>query len=138
MHVTTEVKSRVVAKLAEGIALIRAHYGVSLTMPVIKYSKRGTTAGTAEIRSWAVNFNAGLLMENVEDFIACTVPHELAHLAVERIYPEAHRPQRVGRRLKRDFHGADWQEVMRVLKAVQTGDLCPLEWEEGEKTLGKA
>ena len=118
MHVTTEIKARVVAKLVEGIALIKAHYGVSLNMPAVKYAKRGTTAGTAEIRNWTVNFNGALLMENVEDFIARTVPHELAHLAVERIYPEAHRPQRVGRRLKRDFHGADWQEVMRVLKVT--------------------
>lgn len=29
-------------------------------------------------------------------------------------------------------------ETLRVLKAVQSGDLCPLEWHVGEKTLGKA
>lgn len=29
-------------------------------------------------------------------------------------------------------------ETLRVLKAVQSGDLCPVEWEPGQETLGKA
>ena len=29
-------------------------------------------------------------------------------------------------------------ETLRVIKALQSGDLCPLEWHEGDKTLGKA
>lgn len=29
-------------------------------------------------------------------------------------------------------------ETLRVLKAFQTGELCPIEWKPGEKTLGKA
>jgi len=34
--------------------------------------------------------------------------------------------------------GRSVKETLRVLKAVQSGDLCPVEWEEGGKTLGKA
>ena len=34
--------------------------------------------------------------------------------------------------------GRSVKETLRVLKAVQSGDLCPVEWEEGDKTLGKA
>jgi alkyl hydroperoxide reductase subunit AhpC len=34
--------------------------------------------------------------------------------------------------------GRSVKETLRVLKAVQTGELCPVEWEEGGKTLGKA
>lgn len=34
--------------------------------------------------------------------------------------------------------GRSVTETLRVLKAVQSGDLCPLEWHSGEKTLGKA
>ncbi len=34
--------------------------------------------------------------------------------------------------------GRSVKETLRVLKAVQSGDLCPVEWEAGEKTLGKA
>lgn len=34
--------------------------------------------------------------------------------------------------------GRSVTETLRVLKAVQSGDLCPVEWEAGEATLGKA
>jgi alkyl hydroperoxide reductase subunit AhpC len=34
--------------------------------------------------------------------------------------------------------GRSVKETLRVLEAFQTGDLCPVEWTPGEKTLGKA
>jgi peroxiredoxin 2/4 len=34
--------------------------------------------------------------------------------------------------------GRNVDEVLRVLKALQTGELCPIDWEEGMPTLGKA
>jgi len=34
--------------------------------------------------------------------------------------------------------GRSVEETVRVLKALQTGELCPVEWEPGEETLGKA
>jgi len=34
--------------------------------------------------------------------------------------------------------GRSVKESLRVLKALQTGDLCPLDWDQGQKTLGKA
>ncbi|HTK04097.1 MAG TPA: peroxiredoxin [Candidatus Eisenbacteria bacterium] len=34
--------------------------------------------------------------------------------------------------------GRSVKETLRVVKALQTGELCPVEWEEGGKTLGKA
>lgn len=34
--------------------------------------------------------------------------------------------------------GRNVDEVLRVLKALQTGELCPVDWEEGTPTLGKA
>lgn len=33
--------------------------------------------------------------------------------------------------------GRSVKEIFRALKALQTGELCPVEWEPGEKTLGK-
>lgn len=33
--------------------------------------------------------------------------------------------------------GRSVKEIVRVLRALQTGDLCPVEWEPGKKTLGK-
>jgi len=34
--------------------------------------------------------------------------------------------------------GRSVTETLRVLKALQSGGLCPVEWTEGDKTLGKA
>ena len=34
--------------------------------------------------------------------------------------------------------GRSVKETLRVLKALQTGELCPLGWEPGMETLGKA
>jgi alkyl hydroperoxide reductase subunit AhpC len=34
--------------------------------------------------------------------------------------------------------GRSIDETIRVLEALQTGELCPVEWEPGEETLGKA
>lgn len=33
--------------------------------------------------------------------------------------------------------GRSVKEILRALKALQTGELCPVEWKPGEKTLGK-
>lgn len=34
--------------------------------------------------------------------------------------------------------GRSVKEVLRVVKALQSGALCPIEWEPGQETLGKA
>jgi peroxiredoxin (alkyl hydroperoxide reductase subunit C) len=34
--------------------------------------------------------------------------------------------------------GRNPQELLRTVKAFQTGDLCPVNWDEGKETLGKA
>ncbi len=34
--------------------------------------------------------------------------------------------------------GRNIDELIRLIKAFQTGDLCPVGWKEGDKTLGKA
>ena len=34
--------------------------------------------------------------------------------------------------------GRSVEEILRVLRALQTGELCPVEWKPGKKTLGKA
>ncbi|MBI2564537.1 peroxiredoxin [Candidatus Woesearchaeota archaeon] len=34
--------------------------------------------------------------------------------------------------------GRSVQETLRILQALQSGELCPVEWKPGEQTLGKA
>lgn len=124
MHVVVplDVRKRVNETIARGIEKACAHYGVPpFEMPKVMYEKRGSTAGVAYYTKWEINFNGPLMMLHLEDFIARTVPHELAHLIVARIYPETHTDRgytitrRGMRRGKRESHGPRFREVMAVL-----------------------
>lgn len=123
MQVSANIRSKVATKINECIAKIESHYKVKFKAPHVRYDIRGTTAGTARPSTWELRFNPTLLVENLDDFIADTVPHEVAHLACDMIYPEAHKGTitftyagRV-RRGKREIHGPKWQSIMRVLGA---------------------
>lgn len=121
MHVTADMKAKVDAKLRECIAIANKRYNINLKFPTVIYQKRGTTAGTANYRTWTIDINPVLLVENFEDMLADTVPHEMAHLITDTVYPEAHesgpmqRTRSGWKRGKRSVHGSEWQSVMRVL-----------------------
>lgn len=112
MHVTAEMKAKVNAKIRECIAIANKRYNIDMKFPTVVYQKRGTTAGTANYRTWTIDINPVLLVENFDDMLADTVPHETAHLITELVYPHAHR-RTYGQ--KRSPHGTEWQSVMRVL-----------------------
>lgn len=122
MEVTAEMKAKVEAKLRECITIAERTYNTTIKFPTVRYDLRGTTAGWAHYSTWSVNFNAVLMVENFESFLENTVPHEIAHLITDQVYPEAHKRgaptmtrNGVFRRGKRSPHGAEWQSVMRVL-----------------------
>ena len=77
-----------------------------------------------------MNYNPILLNENVEDFIARTVPHEMAHIIDMEVNPKNHQPQvimtRSGRykRAKRDIHGADFRFIMEKVLNVDDSTRC--------------
>ena len=112
--ITEAIKKRVDTKIEQCITTIEKKYKVKFKKPAVHYDVRGTTAGKAWYTKWIVGFNPVLLNENVDDFIARTVPHELAHLATELIYPHAHR---AGFGKKRSPHGAEWASIMTALGA---------------------
>lgn len=122
MHLTNELRSRVANKLADCLKLAEAKYGQKFAMPHVSYDLRGATAGKASCPTWSIKLNGQLLAENADDFIARTVPHELAHLITDRVYPEAHRGRGITftstgkvRRAKREVHGPRWQSVALAL-----------------------
>lgn len=112
MQVTAEIRTRVTTKIQHGIDLAKRRYNIEINMPTVVYKKRGTTAGVANYRTWTIDLNPVLLIENIDKFITRTVPHELAHLICDLVYPHAHRP---GRGAKRDVHGSYWKDIMRTL-----------------------
>jgi len=118
MKVSAEVKAQVEAKLKECITTAtRSFPEYEFKMPTILYTKRGTTAGTATLQRWTVNYNSTLLMENIEDFLNRTVPHEMAHLIDFKVNPRNFQP---GYGRKRSVHGTTWKNIMRILGAPTT------------------
>lgn len=115
--VSADIKKRVVAKVEECINTVENHFKINFKKPIISFNVRGTVGGTADYRKWEVNFNPVLLTENVDAFIARTVPHEVAHLATELVYPHAHR-RTFG--TKRQPHGPHWASIMTLLGADAT------------------
>lgn len=113
MIVPSDLIHSVDKKVDECLRRISDVYGVEMDRPEINFNQTGMTAGVAELRSWRIRLNPVLLIENKQDFINRTVPHEVAHLAVQRIYPEAH-TRSTG---KRELHGPCWREIMDALGA---------------------
>lgn len=71
----------------------------------IRFDLRGTAAGQARIRNGSfalIRYNAALLSLHPTEFIAETVPHEVAHVVAFAKHGARIRP-----------HGAEWQAVMR-------------------------
>lgn len=108
MHVSSAIVNRVYAKIAECIGIAERNFNRKFAPPTIRYDLRGQWGGWAMHSKWTVNFNSVLLMENTEDFINQTVPHEVAHL----IDVEVHGCQRKG--YKRIVHGPTWKSVMAL------------------------
>ena len=81
-------------------------------MPTVEYKKRGTTAGTACDRTYTIDLNSVLLMENVEAYLARTVIHEFGHLVDGIANPDT---RSRGWRRKRSLHGPTWKRIMVML-----------------------
>lgn len=82
----------------------RTLYNRPFATPTIGFDLSGTTAGKAYWTKNHVQLNAVLYVENVQDFLVNTIPHELAHLIARQVYGRAIKP-----------HGKEWQSVMRSL-----------------------
>lgn len=73
-------------------------------LPVL-LNLKGSAAGQYQGGSLpCIRYNPLIAAQVFEDFIARTVPHEVAHYAVEKSFP--------GKRVKP--HGLEWQSMMRA------------------------
>jgi|SRR5271157_174749 len=116
MFVTQKVKDRVSLKVGECIAKADKYFNKKHQVPQIQYTVRGTTAGQAS-GSWMVNFNPILLMENIEDFMTDTIPHEVAHCIDSANGRDDNAMWRFMAGKKRSVHGDSWKRIMRMLGA---------------------
>jgi SprT protein len=109
-YVPLDIRGRIATAIKDYIDLASRHYGRKYVMPQVEYTLQGRTAGVA-IGTNEINFNAVLLMENVERFIARTVPHEVAH-CVDLHNQITNGLYRYGER--RSAHGESWKYIMRL------------------------
>ncbi|MGY5450497.1 SprT family zinc-dependent metalloprotease [Agarivorans sp. MS3-6] len=78
------------------------HFQRSFTRPEIILSKRRSkVAGSANLSQWKLRFNAHFYQQQPADFLAQTVPHEVAHLLCHALYGRV-KP-----------HGKEWQQIMQ-------------------------
>jgi len=76
----------------------------------VEFTKRGKCAGCVTYvhgQEPVINFNMTLLRENFEDFVAQTVPHEVAHFVTWIRF--GHQFSAGGKRI---IHGTDWKNMM--------------------------
>jgi len=80
--------------------------------PAVKINGRlKTTAGLAYGEAHRVEFSAELMWEHTENFVADTIPHEVAHIVADLQYPGC------------KAHGAEWRAVMKFLSGKEPSRL---------------
>lgn len=97
MLLTKEQLQQVIDKVNETVTKLNSIYKFSMANPNIHYDVRGTKAGVAKSHTMSVHFNPTLAIENWDNFINDTVPHEVCHVAVwqwaeyfKKPYPKPH------------------------------------------------
>ncbi len=89
-------KSRLDACFEQAVDAI----GHDFIMPSLTFNQRGKIAGSAVLQKNLIKLNPVLFNDNVNEFLAEVIPHELAHILVY---------QRFG---KVKPHGIEWQRMM--------------------------
>lgn len=95
-----------------------------VVLPSIKFTKRGRVAGCCEFTYYGegggtgtLNFNMQIAEMNCDDFIAFTVPHEVAHYCVSTKYGTIVKNGRLV------HHGRQWEDIMRFF-GIQNPTRC--------------
>ena len=105
-----DLQTRVVQDTVYWIERAREITGASarrLPVPAVAFDLRGRAAGQAifarRSRDCRIRINAALLASHPQEMIAETVPHEVAHVVIYRLYGRRARP-----------HGKEWKALMRA------------------------
>jgi SprT protein len=104
-RVMAEARTRTGLLIAEAPRLI----GRSAASPETRFDLRGQAAGQFRMeagRRPVIRYNIELLTRHPTDFLAQTVPHEVAHYLVYLRFGSDARP-----------HGVEWRGLMRAMRA---------------------
>ena len=123
---TPELRQKTEAAVEAAFVKCEKHYKQKFKRPEIRYNIRNTNGGEAWLQRNLIRLNLTFLVENEKDFLASTVPHEVAHLVAHYVYDS--KPLN-GKKVRP--HGKEWKEVMGVLslepKTKHTYDLTSLD-----------
>lgn len=103
--VPRDIQLRIGRKVLECLRKAEMRWGRDFPVPEIDYTLMGKASGQANSISWVIRLNSILLLENLEDMINSTVPHEVAHLIAHAVYGN-----------KIQSHGAEWVYVMELFR----------------------
>jgi SprT protein len=92
-------------KVEDTLGRLEDVYGKKFKRPAILYDLRGRMGGMARCNNgvYSIRINREALHKERDHYIKQTVPHEVAHIAVFQLYPNA------------KAHGYEWKRVMRAL-----------------------
>lgn len=112
MKISQELQNRVLAKVDECLVISfgEDEYLLAKYRKEVKVefsNKLGETAGYATYRTKLIELNSVLFLENIEEFLNRTIPHEVAHLVVNELYPRAKQHHGPEFRLVMSTYGAD-------------------------------
>lgn len=110
MRIDDELHQKIINKVKETVDKINGHYHLGMKVPPVYYDVSGTTAGIAKSASMSIHLNPKLLLQNLDDSINNTVPHEVCHLGVFQKARNANKPFPKA-------HGAEWKLMMWVVGA---------------------
>lgn len=97
-------------KVCDSIDKINKSFNMNIDYPTVTFDLKGMAAGQAVAyrngESSEIRINPVILSENVDDVIRQVVPHEVAHVAVRKIY---------GWHRNVKPHGIEWKNMMHIL-----------------------
>lgn len=120
MTSTQSIKAAIEASVHHHIDTANEKFNLSLDYPQIKYTVRGTCGGKASGIKWYVDFNMGLIVDNLGEYINQVVPHEVAHLVAYATNGYAHEYKHTRRGKVRVSHGARFYRIMRMFGVDET------------------
>lgn len=91
-------------RLREDLDTLNQLLGRNDALPRLRFDLRGRCAGLALPQQWTIRLNNVLLQQHGAEFVADTVPHELAHLVAYAQHGPRIRP-----------HGREWAHLMALL-----------------------
>lgn len=97
------------------VARVAGLLDIELEPVPVLFDLRGRSAGMYRVRNQqrVIRYNPWIFARYFSDNMADTVPHEVAHYAVERMYGTG----------KTRPHGEEWRSVMQLL-GVEPGTTC--------------